>query len=139
MKKNLTEEQKDGLAICADKAIMAQMEIAHQLRCEWEELCGRGRVSRGDAMDGESPCAALSLRISVVDAGIRELRSRADEIKAGAFSGNCNDCKKPIGFERLCKHPAATFCTVCGERNTPVTVKGHNNKTITVRTHAYAR
>ena len=68
-------------------------------------------------MDGESPCAALSLRISVVDAGIRGT-ARADEIKAGAFSGNCNDCKKPIGFERLCKHPAVTASVPSAARGT---------------------
>jgi len=138
MQKALSEEQKEGLVICVDKAIRVQREIALKLQRDWDALCGQGRVPRGDAMDGEVPCGALSLRITTTGKEIAALESRDRELKAGRFKGLCRDCGNPIGFDRLCSRPAAETCTSCGEAHKSVPVKGRHG-TIMVPQSAHTR
>jgi len=72
-----------------------------------------GRVSRGDAMQGQAMAQDAERRrrkrLVMIDAAIR----RAED---GEF-GYCVSCGEPIAEKRLELDPAATECIVCARMN----------------------
>lgn len=105
-------EEREELAeiISRDiKKLSQKVEELKEFTAPVEPDCAIGRISRMDAINNKS----------IVEASLRNLQSRLDQLQKimqvvneNDF-GICNNCHKPIPFERLKIRPEIRLCAGC--------------------------
>ena len=118
MANELTDQQTHQLRV----------ELEHQFTELWSEIGAelegsakeRFQQIAGEVRDrGDESLADMltDLNMTLVDKHVQETRdinSALTRIDKGIY-GTCEDCDKPIGFERLTAYPTATRCIHCQE------------------------